>query len=260
MLREDDRILVALSGGKDSMALVHQLVRLGLKPHALHIDLDIEHSSFEACKRAKKFCTENNVPLKVVHTQEHGLNIPLLKKHVNRPVCSFCGKIKRYLFNKYALDNGYTVLATGHNLDDETARLMANTLRWDTGYLRDVGPVLSEKRGFVRKIKPLYRLTEFELANYCYLNGIAYNMRGCPYSFDASFNIYKNLLNQLEKAQPGRKRSFYEAFQKKGRPYFARGQNDCGPSLTPCLKCGYPTSEQVCGVCRLKEELKNKTG
>ncbi|MFP4167584.1 MAG: TIGR00269 family protein [Desulfonatronovibrionaceae bacterium] len=255
MLKPGDRVLVALSGGKDSMALVHQLHELGWEPHALHVDLDIPDSSAPARQMAEDFCNSLNVPLKIVEAAAHGLSIPRVKNRVRRPVCSVCGKIKRYLFNQFALDKGYTALATGHNLDDEAARLLANTVRWDISYLRDVGPVLEKRQGFARRIRPLHRVTEFETANYCFLSGIEYNTHPCPYSRGASFNVYKDLLHRLERSQPGKKIAFYENFQRHARSCFETCTEKSEADLAPCTRCGYPTSEEVCGVCSLKETL-----
>jgi len=258
MLAPGDCVLVALSGGKDSLALAHQLKNLGYKPHGLHVDLGIPDSSLKAREKVEGFCAAEGIPLHITEAREEGLSIPEVKKNVHRPVCSVCGKIKRYLFNKFARNNGYTALATGHNLDDEAARLLANTVRWDTSFLRDVGPVLEARHGFARRIRPLYRLTEFENANYCFLSNIEYNMYPCPYSHGASFNVYKDLMHRLERSQPGKKISFYESFQKQARPCFVRCEEEKGLSLTPCRKCAYPTSEEVCGVCRLKETIQGK--
>ncbi len=255
MLTGGDTPLVALSGGKDSMALVHQLQVLGYHPHALHIDLDIPEYSPTAREYVQNFCERQKVFVYILTAKEQGLSIPTVRGQLKGPICSSCGKIKRYLFNKFAVDNGYKLLATGHNLDDEAARLMANTLRWDTDYLCDVGPVLEATSGFVRRIKPLYRLTEFETANYCFLNGIEYNMYPCPYSQGASFNIYKALLHDLEKKQPGRKLDFYEGFLKKARPLLNANTGVKDIQLNNCRICGYPTSGEICSVCRIKNSL-----
>ena len=187
-----------------------------------------------------------------------GLAIPLVKERLNRPVCSACGKIKRHFFNKVALDEGFDALATGHNLDDEVARLFSNTLRWDTAYLSDQGPRLDGEDGFARKVKPLWRLTEFETANYAFLMGIEHHYAPCPYSPGASFSTLKALLQRLEAAMPGRKLDFYQGFLARARPVFARREAEEGVELAPCTSCGYPTSSgDMCGVCRIREALKD---
>ena len=145
---------------------------------------------------------------------------------------------------------------TGHNLDDEIARLFSNTLRWDVGYLSDQGPRLDGEDGFARKVKPFWRLTEFETATYAFLEEIEHHHTPCPYSAGASFTYYKGLWNQLEEEMPGRKLSFYVDFLKRGRSAFAGLERTEGDALAPCTVCGYPTSSGVCGVCRIREVVK----
>lgn len=252
----DDRILIALSGGKDSLALAWQLKKTGYDVSGLHIDLAIPQSSPIARDHVERFCRANSIPLFVLEMAGFGLAVPEIRKKIKRPVCSVCGKIKRYYFNKFAMDNGFNVLATGHNLDDEIARLFSNILRWDSAYLGDQGPVLPEENGFVRKVKPLYRLSEFESANFCFISEIEYGFAPCPYSKGASFTYYKTLFDELEQRQPGRKLSFYSGFLQRGREAFARRDREEGIKPSPCEECGYPTSQDICGVCRIKKMLK----
>ena len=248
----DDRLLVALSGGKDSLSLMLILSRLGYNVTGLHIDLAIPGSSATARGVVERFCARHGFALIVREMAGEGLAIPEVKARLARPICSACGKIKRYFFNKTALDEGFTALATGHNLDDEVARLFSNTLRWDVGYLSDQGPILESEDGFARKIKPMWRLTEFEIANYAFLEGIEHHYSPCPYSTGASFTFYKGLWQQLEETMPGRKLGFYLDFLERGRPAFAVEEEKVGVELAPCTRCGYPTSADVCGVCRMR--------
>lgn len=252
MCTPEDKILVAVSGGKDSLALSWQLKELGYNITGLHIDLGIPESSPIARGYTERFCAANDIPLHVLEMTSMGLPMNEVKRRVKRPICSVCGQVKRYFFNKFAEENGFTVLATGHNLDDETSRLFANIMRWDVEYLSDQGPVMPAENGFIKKIKPLFRMSEFETANLCFLAGIDYGYAPCPYSSKASFPIYKNLLSDLEEIQPGRKIQFYDGFLKRGRPGFSgRGQAE----VKPCVSCGYPTSTEKCGVCRLREMM-----
>lgn len=255
LFSHEDRILVALSGGKDSLSLMLELSRQGYQVTGLHIDLSIPGSSEVTREAVEHFCEKHHFTLMVREMAAEGLAIPAVKARLKRPICSACGKIKRYWFNKIALDYGFTVLATGHNLDDEVARLFSNTLRWDTAYLSDQGPLLEGEEGFTRKVKPLWRLTEFETANYAFLMGVEHAYAPCPYSTGASFTFHKHLWQQLEEAMPGRKMEFYQGFLERGRLVFARREAEAGQTLRPCECCGYPTSAQVCGVCRIREAV-----
>lgn len=252
-----DKILVALSGGKDSLALMLELSLQGYDVTGLHIDLSIGESSQKARAVVERFCSKHEFKLIIKEMEQEGLAIPIVKKLLKRPICSACGKIKRYYFNKTAKDLGFNVLATGHNLDDETARLFSNTLRWDRAYLSDQAPLLEDtEEGFGRKVKPFWRVGEFETANYAFIKGIENHHAPCPYSAGASFTTLKNLLVDLEEAMPGRKLDFYQGFLERGRPLFEEHEEKNGHELTPCSICGYPTSAGVCGVCRIKEVVR----
>ncbi len=255
LFSKEDKILTALSGGKDSLALSRELKLLGYDIAGLHVDLAIPESSVQAREHVLNFCKIFEIPVHILDMDKECLPIPEIKKRISRPVCSMCGRIKRYYFNRFALENGFTVLATGHNLDDETARLFSNVLRWDQSYLGDQGPVLEARQGFVRKVKPLYRLSEYETANYCFITGINYCYTPCPYSKGASFTYYKSILDDLEHEQPGRKISFYEGFLRRAKKYFAEREDGRDTNLKPCPRCSYPTSAEICGVCRIRAML-----
>ncbi|QJB55079.1 ATP-binding protein [Pseudodesulfovibrio sp. zrk46] len=258
MFTLDERILVALSGGKDSLALMLELKLQGYNVTGLHIDLGIPDSSWKARKKVEDFCEKNELQLQVFEMEKWGLPICDVKEFVDRPVCAVCGKLKRHIFNKVALEGGYDALATGHNLDDEVARLFANTLRWDTAYLSDQGPVLPASGGFVRKVKPLFRLSEFETANYAFLKGIEIHSDPCPYSSGASFTNHKQLWGELEYRSPGQKFQFYNGFLQRGKQAFAALEKEIGADVKPCEECGSPTSVGRCSICRIKESVATK--
>ena len=112
LFTRDERVLVALSGGKDSLALMLELSRQGYNVTGLHIDLDIPVSSAAARGVVERFCAKHGLKLMVKEMAAEGLSIPLVKERLHRPICSACGKIKRHYFNKAALEEGFTALAT----------------------------------------------------------------------------------------------------------------------------------------------------
>lgn len=255
LFEPEEKILVAVSGGKDSMALIHQLAAQGYNVTALHLDLGIPNSSGPARAIVTAFCAERGFPLRVVDPEEMGLAIPEVKAAVKRPICSVCGKIKRHYMNKITYEEGYDVLATGHNLDDEVARLFANTLRWDRDFLGTQGPLMPAQGKFARKVKPLCRLSEFETAAYCFMQGLHHGTAACPYSHGASFTGHKKLWEDLEERSPGSKTAFYERFLTQGKTAFApHAHQDRGP-LQDCRVCGAPSNLETCGVCRIREQL-----
>jgi uncharacterized protein (TIGR00269 family) len=132
-------------------------------------------------------------------------------------------------------------------------------MRWDGAYLSSQGPLLEAENGFARRIKPLWRLSEFETANYAFIEGIEHSCASCPYSPGASFTTLKNILGRLEKAMPGRKLDFYQSFLKHGRPVFAASAPKAEESLKPCENCGSPTSSgDLCGVCRIRIAVRER--
>jgi tRNA(Ile)-lysidine synthase TilS/MesJ len=180
MFTRQDKILVAVSGGKDSLGLWDILHRLGYPADGLYIGLGIDGGfgySDQSRQFAERFSAERSLQLHVVEVEPtYGATIPELAVISNRghgKPCSVCGLSKRYIMNRVAHDGGYTVLATGHNLDDEAAVLMANTLNWAGGYLVRQAPVLPASRpGLARKAKPLCRIYEREMAAYAIVRGI----------------------------------------------------------------------------------------
>jgi len=188
---------------------------------------------------------------------EYGQTIPDLA-HTRRrgrgKPCSVCGLVKRHEMNRVARDGSFAAIATGHNLDDEVAVLMQNTLHWQSGYLARQAPVLVERDGLARKVKPFVRFYERETAAYTLIQGIDYIYDECPFAKGATTSLYKELLNQLELTSPGAKQQFYLSFlqaRDEGRVAFAQGQR---AELHPCLRCGQPTTAgDQCAFCRLWE-------
>jgi len=121
--------------------------------------------------------------------------------------------------NLTARELGYSVITTGHNLDDEAATLLGNILHWQIDYLEVQEPIHKEEKYFVRKVKPLYRLTEMETSSYCLIKKIDYIIDECPMSYDARSLMFKEVLNILENKSPGTKEHFYYGFLEKGIKY-----------------------------------------
>jgi uncharacterized protein (TIGR00269 family) len=161
--------------------------------------------------------------------------------------------------NRVAREGGYDVLATGHNLDDEAAVLFGNTLNWLGDYLTRQSPVLEEAHGLVRKVKPLFRFYEREMAAYAFLRGIDYIHKECPFAANAKSIYHKELLNQLENERPGTKQNFYLSFLKaKEKGLFAQENESIPSSLNTCQNCGQLTAApEVCSFCRVMDKVKS---
>jgi tRNA-5-methyluridine54 2-sulfurtransferase len=253
MIAPGDRVLVAVSGGKDSLGLWQLLRELGYDADGLYVGLGIGEYSDQSGEYARAFAREKGWPLLEVDLRStFGFDVPEASKAIRRAPCSACGMSKRHVFNDAALANGYDVLATGHNLDDEAAVLLGNVLRWDAGYLGRQHPVLPAAPGFVRKVKPLVRLGERELAAYCVLEGIDYIVEECPMAAGNRHLGYKELLNEIEERSPGTKAAFLFGFIERGHDRFAGDAVEEREDLHPCPECGAPTPADVCAFCRMR--------
>ncbi len=255
MFEPGDRILVAVSGGKDSLVLWDVLLGFGYAADGLYVDLGIGDYSQGSGAVVRRFAESREAHLRYVSlTGEYGYSIPEAAHRMRRAACSPCGMSKRYIFNREARDGAYNVVATGHNMDDEAAVLFGNIVRWNVGYLGRQYPVLEKNPdGLARKVKPLIRLTERETAAYAVLNGIDYVVEECPKAVGARSHLYKKLLNDLELESPGSKQQFLHGFFERGRPHFESSE---AISLSPCPECGQPTSrEDRCAFCQMTLSL-----
>lgn len=268
MFEPSARILVAVSGGKDSLSLWHVLHRLGYLADGLYIDLGIDCGvdySNKSKRLTERFAAENNMQLTVASVAEvAGVNIPeaakLTLRGKNKP-CSLCGLTKRHIMNRAARDGGYDVLVTGHNLDDEVATLFGNILNWKVGYLARQDPVLqATSSGLMRKVKPFCRFYERETAAFALMKGIEYIHDECPFAKGAKSIYYKEYLNQLEADRPGAKLSFYLSFLKaKESGLFAEVNRDARAELNICETCGQPTSApEQCAFCRTWNQVRSR--
>ncbi len=253
MAESGDRILIAVSGGKDSLALWDMLQELGHQVDGLYVGLGIGEYSDISAEHTLRFADERGLTLRVIDLrQDHGFDVPTAAAVTRRVPCSACGLSKRHLFDRAALEGGYDAVATGHNLDDEAAVLYGNVLRWNTDYLARQRPVLPASNGFPRKIKPLIRLTERETAAYCVLRNIDYLVDECPMAAGNKHLGYKEALNTVEAASPGTKHDFYFSFLRRAADRFVDDDETSG-QLGTCTRCGSPASAEVCAFCRLIE-------
>jgi len=271
MFGTDDQLLVAVSGGKDSLALWDVLSQLGYRADGMYIGLGIGGDdgfgygygcgygySAASQLKAEAFAEARGLTLHVVDVkQTYGESVPELARRTRRGLkpCALCGLVKRHIMNRVAYEGGYDAIATGHNLDDEAAVLMQNTLHWQVGYLARQAPVLpSTYPRLARKVKPFVRLYERETAAYAIVRGIDYIYDECPHAEGSKTIFYKKLLNQLEGRSPGAKLSFYLSFLKVKREGLLSVREEA-LEFNDCQNCGQPTTApELCAFCRLWEQ------
>jgi uncharacterized protein (TIGR00269 family) len=250
MFSPSNKILVAVSGGKDSLALWSVLNELGYLTVGFYINLGIEGYSQYSEEKVIKFAKERELPFKVVRIKEIlGRGIREISQIVKKAPCRICGMIKRYIMNREAKD--FFCIATGHNLDDEASQLLGNIINWQKGYLGRQYPVLEDNQSLKRKVKPLCFCLEQEIAFYAFLKKIDYIQDECPLSKGATSLFYKEILNRIEEKMPSTKIRFYKQFLRQN--LFRDSEDKI--ELKPCANCGYLTVSKLCNFCRLKEKV-----
>lgn len=253
MLDPGDRVMVAVSGGKDSLALWDLLLELGFDATGMYLGLGIGDYSQASGRVVEDFAKDRGAAVIHVDLRDvYGYDIPTAGRKGSRSTCSVCGLSKRYVFNRVALERGFDVVATGHNLDDEAATLLGNTLRWQTEYIARQFPALAAREGMVKKVKPLYRLSEKETAAYAFLRGIDYVVEECPLVEGNTQLKYKGAMNLLESSSPGTKASFLFGYLDRAAPLF---RTEDPAELSPCARCGQPTTGRFCAFCRARAQV-----
>ncbi|HEX2965240.1 MAG TPA: tRNA 2-thiocytidine biosynthesis TtcA family protein, partial [Syntrophorhabdaceae bacterium] len=211
-----DKPIIAVSGGKDSLSLWHIMSALGIDCDGIYIDLGIEGYSDKSLEKIKQTAAVLNRKLYVFRIASVlDCGIDGLAKALKRVPCSACGMVKRYIMNRICVEKGYNVLVTGHNLDDEASALLGNVLYWKKEYLWKKDILLEGKEGHLsKKVKPLFLCSERESAAYAIIKGIDYVYEECPFSTRAKSITYKHMLNTLEATSPGTKLAFIKGYLK----------------------------------------------
>jgi uncharacterized protein (TIGR00269 family) len=249
-----ERVLVAVSGGKDSLALFDILQRLGYAVEGLYIDMGIDDFSQRAREAAETFVATREAPLHLYSLREEmGAGVSEIAARLKRPPCALCGVMRRYIMNRFAREGGFTALATGHNLDDEGAALLGNVTSWQIGYLARQSPLLpSIHPHLVKKAKPLALVAEREVLAYCLLRGTEFHEEQCPHAKGATSRKHKEVLNLLEYYSPGSKTRFYQEFLKNQKFFPAIDSQE----LQECSVCGFLTTRETCQFCMVLEKFK----
>jgi len=261
LIENEDRIVVAVSGGKDSANVLFMLNKIfknnpKVKLFVITLDEGIKGYRDKAMKKSEIFCKKIGVKQYIfTFEKEYGFTIDKLSKKMKSGYCGSCGLLRRYLLNRKARGLKATKLATGHNLDDECQSILMNVLKGD--FLRLVRggpiPILTKHEKFVPRIKPLITIPENESELYAKLNNIPFHPKRCSYSVDNPLRGQtRKFLNNLEETSPGIKYSLYESASKI-MP-FIRGKFK-SRKIGSCKKCGEPSSQRICKVCELLSSI-----
>ncbi|ADM27391.1 PP-loop domain protein [Ignisphaera aggregans DSM 17230] len=257
MVSSGERILIAVSGGKDSMALLHIMNSISqersLRVLALHIDLGIGEYSRRSREIVSMIAKSFGIDLIVYDLKRDlGLSLPEMKKGIRRGTCSLCGLVKRYVMNTAAIELGAT-LATAHNADDIAIYILKNIVIGDWNSCIKLVPVIPEVKGYVaKKIRPLYEVYENEAMLYVVSQNIPYVDMECPYTYRGGIEErVREFLNKLEEERPGIKISFLRKFTRNIEVLRINREEHIGQ----CTSCGLISSRDMCSFCRITQKI-----
>jgi uncharacterized protein (TIGR00269 family) len=265
MFEPKDKIMVAVSGGKDSVTLLHILTKIekafpDAALSAVTVDEGIKGYRDEALKVAKKNCRKLGVEHVVTsfkemygYTLDEIVNLIRNKKKKGLTPCSYCGVLRRRALNTAAREAGVDKLATAHSLDDETQTMLLNIIHGDALRIARAKPVLTVIHPkLVQRVKPVCEVPEKEIAFYAYLRRIEFQSIPCPYAQTALRNDIRTMLNRMEEKHAGTKFTVFRSVERI-RPALEAMAEEA--KLQNCRKCGEPTVGELCKPCQMLQEL-----
>lgn len=255
LISDGDKVVVALSGGKDSTSVIYILKKMGYDVHGLMIDLYLGNWSEIHKKNMIKFCEEQNIPLTIVDMKkEIGQGIcfikAVLKKQKNLTGCTVCGIIKRWILNKWAKKLRADKIVTGHNLDDEAQNVLMNFLKGNVLLGINSSPATGGKSidGFVQRVKPLFYVAENDIRAYAKSKKFDILYDKCPCSFET---YRSNTRDWSDNISDDKKLAIVENFQK----LIPKLREENTTELKVCKKCGEPSRGEICSACKIFECL-----
>ena len=260
LLSKSDKIIVACSGGKDSIAILYLLKQFGYNVSALILDLEIGKWSKKNLDNTRIFCKSRNIELHRISAKdelgfhiEHLMSCVKAKKAVEN--CTVCGVIKRWIINKKARELGADKLVTGHNLDDEAQTVFMNILKGNPLLSAGLGPKsgVEAQDMFVQRVKPLYFCTDAELRKYTEIMGFKILYSKCPLSSAVFRRDIKNCLDEFEKDYPDVKRNIVRKYLKM-KPALVRAcMGKEKGKIKRCSVCGEPARADMCKACEFRK-------
>jgi uncharacterized protein (TIGR00269 family) len=266
MLKFDDRVAVAVSGGKDSVSLLRILAKVERKlPKAsivaVTVDEGIRGYRDEALRIAVENCRKLDVEHCVVSFKElFGCTLDDMVGRLRRrgdgrlqTWCAYCGVLRRKALNIAARRVEATKLATAHTLDDEVQTVLLNLFHGDVWRLAKEKPVTDDVHPkLVRRVKPFCETPERETALYAYVRGIRFQSSPCPYASEALRNDVRVMLNRMEEKHAGVKFTIFRSVEKI-RPAIERAAK--AEAMEECSECGEPTAGGICRTCQMLKEI-----
>jgi tRNA 2-thiocytidine biosynthesis protein TtcA len=211
MIAEGDRVMVCLSGGKDSYTLLDILLSLRrsapIRFELLAVNLDQKQPGFPA-EVLPGYLTELGVPFRIIEQNTYSVVKRIIPD--GKTLCGLCSRLRRGALYRFAAENGITKIALGHHRDDIVATLFLNM--FFGGRLKAMPPkLLSEDRRHI-VIRPLCYVAERSIARYaaarefpiipCTLCGSQTHMQRL---------VVKGMLEEWETKFPGRIESIFSS-------------------------------------------------
>ncbi len=261
MLRNVKKLLVAVSGGKDSVAMLHILrdicKELEVEILGLVIDTGIGEFSKKQVNTATELFRLLDVPYKVEKLSDYGIDLTdqNLRKITRRPPCSICGIAKRYIMNKIAIEENCQAIATGHNMIDIAQYAITNIMTGNLEYLTKLLPKVEEGPRMVRRIRPLYFIDEKETRLYVKTLNLPHIEDRCPLASEKTFqDTIRIFVRELEDRHPGSIRIFTERLVQKIIPSIKVKSE----KYSTCKICGMPSKGEICSFCKIRQLLARK--
>lgn len=257
LLEKKDRIIVACSGGKDSVSLLYLLKKFGYDIEAMIIDFSVGKWSEKNLENTREFCRAHKIKLHVINVKDE-LGHPMeeirkkLRKKTSLQNCAICGVIKRWALNRKARQLGASKIATGHNLDDEAETIFMNILKANPALSAGLGPktgIIEDKR-FVPRVKPLYLTRNREIEKYAKLMKFQVLYEPCPLSSAVFRRDILNALDKLEKELPEVKEKIVRNYLRT-KPMLEKKYSSKETRIKYCKICSEPSRGEICRTCEL---------
>ena len=257
MLRPTERLAVGVSGGKDSVSLLHVLTNLEKRfPSAQLVAVTVDEGIRGYRNEAIDIAASYSKKLGIEHhllsfSTLYGCTLDEIAQRARElgqdTICAYCGILRRKALNVAAKNVAATKLTTAHNLDDEAQSILMSLLR---GTINDLQRSENTFSGTVPRVKPFMTSPEKETALYAYLKRLEFQSVPCPYASTSMRNEVRGFLDTLEEEHPGMKYNVLSTFEKLS---FPTGQEV--RKVGKCQKCGEPTAREVCRACEVLETL-----
>jgi tRNA 2-thiocytidine biosynthesis protein TtcA len=211
MIVDGDKVMVCLSGGKDSYALLDILMKLQAKApvrfELVAVHLDQKQPGYDP-DVLPDYLRQVGVPFRILEQDTYGVVRRVIPE--GKTMCSLCSRLRRGALYSFAAENGFTKIALGHHRDDIVETLFLNLFH--QGALKAMPPKLRSDDGRNIVIRPLAYCAEADLAEYAELRGfpiLPCNLCGSQENLERK-NV-KAMLAEWERKHPGRIETIFRA-------------------------------------------------